>query len=113
MGTAPNVKEATMPQMKRSDLHYEYRWTVAENDNPKLISTDARHLSRNEGYEMLHYVNSLKGKDGVDLPIRSRQIVEWMLKEHFSSTAPSQTTVTHWISQNWERLVEQYPWSRD
>lgn len=99
-----------MPQMKRSDLHYEYRWTVSENDNPKLIKIDARHLSRNEGYEMLHFLNTLTGKDGTDLPIRSRQIVEWMLKEHFSSTAPGNVTVTNWVIQNWERLVKSYPW---
>lgn len=99
-----------MPQMRRSDLHYEYRWTVTENDNPKLITNDARHLSRNEGYEMLHYLNNLTGKDGTDLPVRSRQIVEWMLKEHFNSTAPSHVTVTTWVAQNWERLVKSYPW---
>lgn len=99
-----------MPLMKRSDLHYDYKWTVTEGDNPKLISQDARHLSRNEGYEMLHYLNSLKGKNESDLPVRSRQIVEWMLKEHFNSTAPGQVTVTRWVSDNWDRLVKDYPW---
>ncbi|MBK3468180.1 hypothetical protein [Pseudomonas sp. MF6776] len=99
-----------MPQMKRSDLHYDYKWTVTEHDSPKLISGDAHHLSRNEGYEMLHYLNNLRGKDGADLPLRSRQIVEWMLKEHFRSTAPGQRTVTEWVTQNWIALVKQYPW---
>jgi len=95
-----------MPKMNRSDLHYDYKWTVSETDNPKLIAKDAHHLSRNEGYEMLHYLNSLQGKDGADLPVRSRQIV----KEHFRSTAPSQGTVTQWVTQNWARLVPDYPW---
>lgn len=95
--------------MRRSDLHYQYRWTVTEGDNPRLIGQDARHLSRNEGYEMLHYLNSLTGENGSDLSIRSRQIVEWMLKEHFNSTAPSPQTVTTWVVNNWDRLTPNYP----
>ncbi len=99
-----------MPHIKRGDLHYTYKWTVTENDDPKLISSDAKHLSRNEGYEMLHYLNGLTGRDGADLPIRSRQIVEWMLKEHFKSTAPGRNTVTNWVTDNWKALVSQYPY---
>lgn len=99
-----------MPKMKRSDLRYDYKWTVTENDSPKLINKDARHLNRNEGYEMLHYLNNLTGKDGADLPLRSRQVVEWMLKEHFHSTASGHSTVTSWVTANWERLLPYYPW---
>ena len=98
-----------MPQMRRSDLHYQYKWTVTEGDDPRLISQDARHLSRNEGYEMLHYLNTLTGENGSDLSVRSRQIVEWMLKEHFNATAPSSQTVTTWVVNNWNRLTPSYP----
>lgn len=98
-----------MPKMNRTDLHYQYKWTVTEGDNPKQISQDARHLSRNEGYEMLYYLNRLTDQNGGDLPVRSRQIVEWMLKEHYRSTAPSSQTVTNWVVANWDRLVKHYP----
>ncbi|WP_313422865.1 hypothetical protein [Stenotrophomonas rhizophila] len=98
-----------MPAIKRSELRYEYSWIVSEGDNPKLIANDANHLSRNEGYEMLLYLNSLAGKDGADLPVKTRLIVEWMLKEHFKSTAPGRQTVTTWVVDNWSRLSPHYP----
>ncbi|MDO0857501.1 MULTISPECIES: hypothetical protein [Xanthomonas] len=99
-----------MPKISRSDLHYEYSWKVSEGDNPRLISDDAHHLSRNEGYEMLLYLNTLTGVNGADLSVKTRQIVEWMLKEHYKSTAPSRETVTTWVAANFERLKSQYPW---
>ncbi|MBV6748588.1 hypothetical protein FQK02_13870 [Xanthomonas vasicola] len=99
-----------MPKISRSDLHYEYSWRVSEGDNPRLISDDAHHLSRNEGYEMLLYLNTLTGANGADLTVKTRQIVEWMLKEHYKSTAPSRETVTTWVASNFERLKSQYPW---
>lgn len=98
-----------MPAIKRSELRYEYSWKVSEGDNPKLIADDAHHLSRNEGYEMLLHLNSLTGKDGVDLSVKTRLIVEWMLKEHFKSTAPGRQTVTAWMVDNWSRLSPHYP----
>ncbi len=98
-----------MPALKSSDLRYSYSWKVSEGDNPKLIAQDAHHLSRNEGYEMLLYLNSLTGSNGSDLPVRSRLIVEWMLKEHFKSTAPGRATVTQWVVENWDRLASKYP----
>ena len=39
-----------MPQMSHEDLRYEYKWTVTNGDNAKLIANDRHHLSRNEGY---------------------------------------------------------------
>ena len=99
-----------MPQVTRDDLNYEYSWKVTAGDNPKLIKNDASHLSRKEGYEMLLYLNGLAGKDGVDLAVRTRLIVEWMLKEHFKSTAPSRETVTDWVVNNFARLSPDYPW---
>lgn len=98
-----------MPKMTKNDLRYQYKWTVTDGDNPKLIADDRRHLSRNEGYEMLLYLNSLTGANGADLPIRTRQIVEWMLKEHYDSTAPSRETVTDWVVANFDRLSQKYP----
>src|SRR6185437_6961552 len=98
-----------MPALKRSDLRYQYSWKVSEGDNPRLIDSDAHHLSRNEGHEMLLYLNGLKAQNGADLPVRTRLIVEWMLKEHFKSTAPGRSTVTQWVVDNWDRLSPHYP----
>lgn len=99
-----------MPSLTRSDLNYQYSWKVTDGDNPKLISDDANHLSRNEGYEMLLYLNSLTGKNKADLSKKTRLIVEWMLKEHFNSTAPSRQTVTNWVAENFSKLSPTYPY---
>lgn len=98
-----------MPKLTRSDLHYTYSWKVTENDNPKLIKDDAHHLSRNEGYEMLLYLNGLTGEKGADLTKKTRLIVEWMLKEKYKSTAPSRETVTTWVVTNYSAMSKQYP----
>jgi hypothetical protein len=103
------MEKVTMPLMTKNDLNYDYKWTVTEEDNPKLIRDDGRHLNRNEGYEMLLYLNDLTSIEGGDLPIQSRKIVEWMLKAHYQSTAPGSQTVTHWVVTNWSRLVTLYP----
>ena len=98
-----------MPKMTKNDLRYTYNWTVTSGDDAKLIANDRHHLSRNEGYEMLLYLNSLTGANGGDLSVRARQIVEWMLKEHYRSTAPSRETVTDWVSANFATLAVRYP----
>lgn len=98
-----------MPKMTQKDLRYTYSWTVTDGDNAKLIANDRHHLSRKEGYEMLLYLNSLAGTDNADLSIRTRQIVEWMLKEHYDSTAPSRETVTQWVVANFARLSQNFP----
>lgn len=103
------TENKTMPKLTKVDLHYEYSWKVTEGDNPKLIKDDASHLSRKEGYEMLLFLNGLQGKDGADLVKRTRQIVEWMLKEKYKSTAPSRETVTTWVASNFPEMSKNYP----
>ncbi|WP_409319948.1 hypothetical protein [Pseudomonas putida] len=98
-----------MPTMKASDLRYPYKWSVTEGDDAQLISQDAQHLSRNEGYEMLLYLNSLTSDTGGDMAVSSRQVVEWMLKEHYPATASNARSVTDWVFANWNRLVDSYP----
>jgi hypothetical protein len=98
-----------MPQLTKADLFYKYSWTVTAGDNPKKISDDANHLSRNEGYEMLLYLNSLTGENNADLSKKTRLTVEWMLKEHYKSTAPSRETVTGWVATNYSTLSVHYP----
>ncbi|NWA24072.1 hypothetical protein HX866_04135 [Pseudomonas gingeri] len=98
-----------MPALTRADLNYEYEWTATKGDDPKKTAGDSHHLSRKEGYEMLPYLNSLTGEGGADLSKKTRLIVEWMLHEHYESTAPSRATVTAWVSKNFSKLKDGYP----
>ena len=102
-----------MPELTREDLQYKYEWTASNGDNPKLIHEDARHLSRNEGYEMILFLNKLGMSsdktefvygDGDDLKVEARIQIEWMLKKHLHSTSPGRGTVLKWINENWDSL---------
>lgn len=106
-----------MAKLLESDLRYDYSWKTTKGDNPHLIHEDAKHLSRKEGYEMLSYLNNLglsadKMKvlygEGDDLSKDNRLYVEWMLKEHFKSTAPGRGKVTEWINENWRPLNKSF-----
>lgn len=106
-----------MPKLLESDLRYDYSWKATKGDNPHLIHEDAKHLSRKEGYEMLSYLNNLglspdKTKvvygEGTDLTKDARLYAEWMLKEHFESTAPGRGKVTEWLNANWRELKKAF-----
>lgn len=106
-----------MAKLLKGDLRYEYSWKATEGDNPHLIHDDAKHLSRKEGYEMLSYLNNLglssdkKGVaygEGQDLTKETRLYAEWMLKEHFKSTAPGRGKVTEWLNANWWDLKKKF-----
>lgn len=120
MLTSPRLwvtKEFAMPLLQASELRYDYEWKASSGDNPKLIEDDAHHLSRKEGYEMLRYLNGLSLSDdgqtivygkGRDITTEFRLYVEWMLKEHYKSTAPGRGTVTKWVNENWRPLREKF-----
>jgi hypothetical protein len=99
-----------MPAIKKSDLKYDdYSWTAVPGDDPKKTVEDADRLSRNEGYEVLDFLNSLTGANGADLPLKTRQICEWMIHEKLPSTTQGRTKVTSWIVAKYPELSKNYP----
>lgn len=99
-----------MPEIKKSDLKYtDYSWTAVTGDNPKKTAEDADRFSRHEGYEVLYLLNSLKGAEGTDLALRTRQICEWMIHEKLPSTTQGRAKVIKWIVDNYEVLSKSYP----
>ncbi|OCX25486.1 hypothetical protein [Pseudomonas graminis] len=106
-----------MPLLKRAELRQTYKWKTTAGDNPHLIHDDAKHLSRNERYEMLSYLNHLGWSadrsalvydHGLDVSKEDRLCVEWMLKVHFRSTSPGRGKVTEWVNLNWAELRPQF-----
>ncbi|WP_239691400.1 hypothetical protein [Pseudomonas syringae] len=62
-----------MSKLTRGELRYEYSWKTKDGDNPHLTHDDAKHLSLNEGYEMLTYLNHLgMSSDRKQFAVRSR-----------------------------------------
>lgn len=99
-----------MPEIKKSDLKYsDYSWTAVTGDDPKKTKEDADRFSRKEGYEVLTLLNSLKGKDGQDLSVRTRQVCEWMIHEKLPSNIQGRAKVTTWIAQSYPTLSTSYP----
>lgn len=99
-----------MPDIKKSDLKYsDYSWTAVTGDDPTKTVEDADRFSRNEGYEVMTLLNSLKGTGGVDLSIKTRQICEWMVREKLPSTIQGRAKVISWIVQNYPELSKDYP----
>lgn len=99
-----------MPDIKKSDLKYsDYSWTAVTGDDPTKTVEDADRFSRNEGYEVMTLLNSLKGTGGVDLSIKTRQICEWMVREKLPSTIQGRAKVISWIAQNYPELSKDYP----
>ena len=104
------TRKADMPDIKKSNLNYDdYSWTAVTGDDPKKTVEDADRFSRKEGYEVLYLLNSLKGAKGVYLPLKTRQICEWMLHEKLPSTTQGRAKVVKWIVENYKELSKTYP----
>lgn len=97
-----------MTRITRKDLQFKYSWQATPGDDPTKTWQDARHLSRNQGYEMLPYLNSLKWQDGTEFNREEKLAAEWMIKVQFKSTAPGPRTVTKWVHENFDRLIGEY-----
>lgn len=85
-----------MAVISRSDLQYTYTWTAVQGDNPRLTgSPDRELLNRNEGYEVLHYLNDV---------CKSREVAlkaERMIRNHLPNDIRSRTRITDWLNANW------------
>jgi len=91
-----------MALISKSDLYYkDYSWTASSGDDPKITGTpDSTLLNRNEGYEILYFINkfaelhSLKNKSSA---IR----IEKMIRNDVPSNIHSQHKIKLWIEENW------------
>lgn len=99
-----------MPEITKKDLFYtDYSWKAVPGDDPKKTKEDAERFSRKEGYEVLTLLNSLKGKNDVDLSLHTRKICEWMIHEKLPSDVQGRSKVITWIANNFSELSKKYP----
>lgn len=95
---------------KENMVFKDYKWTArADHDNPQIIAgSDAALLNREEGYEMLYFINSL-AKSWNWQPstnISSYQHLEKIIKTEVPSTTRSHSKIKAWIEANYKtRLV--------
>lgn len=99
-----------MPKITKNDLKYnDYSWKAVTGDDPQKKKEDADRFSRKEGYEVLDLLNSLVGKDSLDLSVKTRQICEWMIHENLPSNIQNRNDVKIWIINNFSEMKDDYP----
>lgn len=91
-----------MGLITKNELVYtDYSWTVLNGDNPKITGApDSTLLNRNEGYEMLYFVNAFSEihnfKNKVS-PLKAERLI----KEKVPANIHSQENIKLWLEQNW------------
>lgn len=91
-----------MGVISKSDMFYtDYSWTALDGDNPKIIGKpDSTFLNRNEGYEVLYFIN--KFMEIYELKNKSTATkIEKMIRNELPGATRSQENVKVWIVSNW------------
>lgn len=93
-----------MGVISKSDLFYtDYSWTAVAGDDPKVTGKpDSTFLNRNEGYEVLYFIN--KFMEMYDLKNKSTATkIEKMIRNELPGDIRSQENVKKWVAMNWEK----------
>ena len=89
--------------MTKKDLIYSYSWSVYKDDDPKVSGEpDSTLLNRNEGYEMLYFINKFMQIHSLE-SIKSANKIEKMIKEYVPSDIRSQKNIKNWLEKNWKK----------
>lgn len=94
-----------MGLLSKSDLQYEdeYSWTAIDNDNPKITGVpDSTLLNREEGYEVLAFINRFAVKHSFKQKISGLK-VETMIHDHLPEDTRSHANVEKWLVANWKK----------
>lgn len=92
-----------MPFVTKSDLQFTYTWTAAkEYDNPvETCFPDTVDFARQEGYEVLHYLNRIVELSGWNSRAHALK-VERMLQD-LPDNISKYSKVHKWVIDNWEK----------
>ncbi|MCK5050211.1 MAG: hypothetical protein KAS53_00630 [Candidatus Cloacimonetes bacterium] len=92
-----------MNLLSKSDLKYEYSWTVYGNDDPEITGEpDSTLFNRKEGYEVIYLINKLAKKWKLKKKASGLKI-ERLINNELPGSIRSQENVKKWISDNWEK----------
>jgi len=89
-------------------VYNDYVWTAGgDHDNPKIIGgTDRAELNRKEGYEMLHFINSLAKTWNwpAHAALSSFQNIEKIIRTKVPSTTRTHSGIKEWIDANYSKV---------
>lgn len=84
----------------KSDLKYEYNWSVYDENDPKIDgNADGSPLNIEEGHEVLYFINAFAEKHQYVNKITGI-IIERLLKDHLPAEIRSQKSVREWLENN-------------
>ncbi|CAA0151462.1 hypothetical protein [Tenacibaculum maritimum] len=88
--------------ISKSDLFYDdYSWTAIDGDDPKVTGKpDSTLLNRNEGYEIVYFINKFMEIHKLENKATAKKI-ELMIKDDLPSEIRSQEKIKTWIEKNW------------
>lgn len=89
--------------MKKSDLNFKYSWTVYGDDDPKIRGIlDSTFLNRNEGYEVLYFINEFIETHTAN-NLTNLEFGEKVEKKIHKCPGKnrSQKNIKDWIIENW------------
>jgi len=89
-----------MALINKADLKYTYSWSVISPDDPKVTGIpDSTLLNRNEGYEVLAFINRLaKASNWVEKSPALK--AERLIKNYLPGDTRSHAHVWKWLVDN-------------
>jgi hypothetical protein len=90
-----------MALLNTNDLQFQYSWTTISPDDARVTGVpDSTLLNRNEGYEVLAFLNRLAqaSKWANKAPALK---AERMIKNHLPGNIRSHANVWQWLIDNW------------
>ncbi len=88
-----------MALLTATDLQYQYSWTALPPDDPRRRGVDSHFLNRNEGYEVLYFLNSLAANNNWNKATALH--AEWLIRERLPGNVRGHAEVWQWLIDNW------------
>ena len=90
-----------MANFGRDALRFKYSWTTTEGDSKKVIGyPDNILLNRDEGYEVLHFINKYMTTKNLNNTLTNFNIIENSIKTTVPSNLRSQANIKAWLDSN-------------
>lgn len=85
-----------MPIVNKSNLQFSYQWNAIPPDDPRITgAADSIFLNRQEGYEVLAFLNRISKEVSQALK------AERLIRNHLPGSVRSRANVLNWLQSNW------------
>ena len=85
--------------LNQNDLQFEYSWSVLESNDPQVIeSYDYTSLNRNEGYDVITFLNHFART--YSLTKESALKAERLIKSHLPQDINQRIDASRWLIDN-------------